>query len=627
MNFCSRRHPTAWMVLSLIVLATLAGPLSAAPTSRQRAAINTLKRKAKMADEHYNAARFSESADLLKAVQEDYDKLLEEAGKEPGLLPLLEPVYQQLLRTHALLELEGIALPELKNPVAADTPAPADAASFTRQVAPVLVAKCGRCHVDSARGMFSMATYASLMKGSEAGVVIFAKDADGSRMIEMIESGDMPRGGLKVTPEELQVLKSWIAAGAKFDGDNPQQPIVQFAPNVQPADAPRVEVTRSTGKETISFANDIAPVLAEKCANCHGNGDRPAAQFNLANFDNMLRGGESGPPITPGQPAESLLIKKLKGTASGARMPRGQQPLADAVIAKFEKWIEEGATFDGPDPQQNVVDVAALAKALRASHEELAQDREQRARQNWQLGLPGISSDLASTDNFLLVGNVGSATLAEYGKQAEAAAGKVREILKGEANRALIKGRMTLFVVGGRYDYSEFGKMVEQRQLPSEWRGHWRYTIVDAYGALVPARAEEFGNEALLAQLIASTYVSSLGDAPRWFAEGVGRSVASKVSANDPRVIAWDEQISGVMAGMSKPDDFLAGKPGPEAADVASYRFVSFLLSRDARRFHNLLRAVGQGQPFEEAFLQTYGATPAQVTPLWAQAEARGRRR
>ena len=48
-----------------------------------------------------------------------------------------------------------------------------------------------------------MATFAALMKGPPEGVVvIFAGDTVGSRLIETIETGDMPRGGGKVSPQE-----------------------------------------------------------------------------------------------------------------------------------------------------------------------------------------------------------------------------------------------------------------------------------------------------------------------------------------------------------------------------------------------------------------------------------------
>ena len=82
--------------------------------------------------------------------------------------------------------------------------------SFTKNVAPILVNRCGRCHVSDSKGDFNMGTFAALMKGPPEGVVIFAGDTVGSRLIETIETGDMPRGGGKVTPDELKLLKEWI---------------------------------------------------------------------------------------------------------------------------------------------------------------------------------------------------------------------------------------------------------------------------------------------------------------------------------------------------------------------------------------------------------------------------------
>jgi mono/diheme cytochrome c family protein len=451
--------------------------LAAAPTSKQRTTINTLKRKAKQAEDKYNAGDFNEAGTALRNIQKQYDALLEEAEKEKGLFSLLEPLYNEMLRTHALLELEGITLPELKKPVPGDQPG---TVSFTKNVAPILVAKCGRCHVDNARGMFSMASYESLMKGSDAGKVIFPKDADGSRFIEIIVSGDMPRGGLKVEPDELTVLKTWVAEGAKYDGKDPQRRITEFAPNARPTSAPPVPLARATGKETISFSNDLAAVIADNCVGCHGGGQQVAGQFNLATFETMLRGGNSGPVLVPKKAADSLLVKKLKGTAAGDRMPRGLPPLADDVIAKFETWVNEGAAFDGTDPKQNVVAVAALAKTARSTHEELSKDRERLAQQNWQLGMPSATADQALTKNFLLLGNVGSAALAEQGEAAKKVAKQVAEILKVPSGQPLIKGRMTLFVFRARYDYSEFGMMVEKRQMSVLFTEH-SMDVVFAY--------------------------------------------------------------------------------------------------------------------------------------------------
>ena len=112
------------------------------------------------------------------------------------------------------------------------SPASASLTSFTGAVAPILVSRCGRCHVSDNKGGFSAASYSALMKGPPEGVVVFAGDTVASRLIETIETGDMPRGGGRVTPAELQTLKAWIAAGAKFDGTDPDAPIFRYAVNI-----------------------------------------------------------------------------------------------------------------------------------------------------------------------------------------------------------------------------------------------------------------------------------------------------------------------------------------------------------------------------------------------------------
>ena len=67
----------------------------------------------------------------------------------------------------------------------------------------------------------------------------------------------------------------------------------------------------------MSFSNDLAPVFVKHCIGCHGLGRRASGRLNLNTFDGLLRGGERGAPVVPGKPADSLLIKKLKGTGGG----------------------------------------------------------------------------------------------------------------------------------------------------------------------------------------------------------------------------------------------------------------------------------------------------------------------
>ena len=624
MSSCFVRRAVESAMLCLLI----AGAVFAAPTPQQRRRIKTLTDQISQAALLYKRDKFRESAALIKQVQAGTEALF--VGADEDILKRVAPIYRRLERAHALLELEGIRLPPLKaTPSKPAAVSRRDAVTFTKQVAPFLVTKCGRCHVTASRGEFNMSTYVELMRGSSAGVVIFPGDADGSRIVEVIESGDMPRGGGEVSPVELDMLKRWISAGAKFDGDDQRAALGTFSSDAPQPDLPTLTLTKSTGSESISFSRDIAPVLAASCLGCHVNAQRPRGRLNMSNFAGILRGGDSGPTIVPREPARSLLIQRLKGEGGDQRMPAGgRPPLSDEVISKFEKWIEEGASFDGPDVNQNVIQLAAISQARRSTHEQLSAAREQLAESNWQLGMGKVPYSKTATENFLVLGNVGESTLKDYGKRAESLTDRIANILGAPSDQALVKGRMTLFLFKQRYDYSEFGQMVEQRPLPKEWRGHWRFSVVDAYGAMIPPRADEYSWDGLVGQQVAGAYVASLGAPPRWFSEGTARAIAAKIAPRDTRIATWDKTLPVVLGTMSQTDDFLRDRLPAEAADVASFSFLRFLMT-DLARFTALLADLRNGHRFDRSFAKTYGASPEQLTKVWARRAAAqaGRRR
>jgi len=91
-----------------------------------------------------------------------------------------------------------------------------EAVSFAEQVAPILEQYCTECHSEeNAELGLKLDTYEGLMAGSDYGTVVEAGDADGSLLVDMISSGDMPEDGDPVPPAELEVLKTWINEGAE----------------------------------------------------------------------------------------------------------------------------------------------------------------------------------------------------------------------------------------------------------------------------------------------------------------------------------------------------------------------------------------------------------------------------
>jgi len=93
--------------------------------------------------------------------------------------------------------------------------------SYASDVFPILEKRCIRCHGGMDEGeirlelSLNMTTYEGLMIGSEYGEVVTPGDPDDSVIIQMIEDGDMPDEGDPVPPEELALLRAWIAEGAQ----------------------------------------------------------------------------------------------------------------------------------------------------------------------------------------------------------------------------------------------------------------------------------------------------------------------------------------------------------------------------------------------------------------------------
>jgi hypothetical protein len=97
----------------------------------------------------------------------------------------------------------------------------------------------------------------------------------------------------------------------------------------------------------VSFATDVAPILAKNCAQCHG--PAPAmANLDLRSRDAALKGGQHGPAIVPGDGAASRLYQHLTGKAQ-PQMPMGGR-LTDAEIAVIKAWIDNGAEWDSAAP-------------------------------------------------------------------------------------------------------------------------------------------------------------------------------------------------------------------------------------------------------------------------------------
>jgi hypothetical protein len=99
------------------------------------------------------------------------------------------------------------------------------------------------------------------------------------------------------------------------------------------------------GEEAVGvefFEKKIRPVLSEQCYQCHSAAAKKVkGGLRLDTRAGLLQGGDHGPALVPGRPADSLLLKALRHEGDVKMPPRSQ--LSAAVIADFARWIEAGA--------------------------------------------------------------------------------------------------------------------------------------------------------------------------------------------------------------------------------------------------------------------------------------------
>ncbi|MEK0448841.1 MAG: hypothetical protein RL088_1109 [Verrucomicrobiota bacterium] len=116
------------------------------------------------------------------------------------------------------------------------------------------------------------------------------------------------------------------------------------------------------------FESRIRPVLHDRCSECHG-AEKQKGGLRLDSRESMLAGGDTGPAISPGKPADSLLLKAIRHEDKDLAMPpaKSGKPLTAAVIADFEKWIADGAVWPGAKgvpAKRDVFDIAERKQRL-----------------------------------------------------------------------------------------------------------------------------------------------------------------------------------------------------------------------------------------------------------------------
>lgn len=110
----------------------------------------------------------------------------------------------------------------------------------------------------------------------------------------------------------------------------------------------RLGAAEPTRAQIEFFENKVRPVLAKNCYGCHSvKAEKVKGGLLLDSREALLKGGDSGPTIVPGDPEKSLLIKAVRYSDPDLQMPPKNKKLSEQQIADLAAWVKMGA----PDPR------------------------------------------------------------------------------------------------------------------------------------------------------------------------------------------------------------------------------------------------------------------------------------
>jgi hypothetical protein len=107
----------------------------------------------------------------------------------------------------------------------------------------------------------------------------------------------------------------------------------------------------ATDQQIAFFESKIRPILAERCYECHSHEEQESG-LRLDHIEFILKGGERGAAIKPGDPEESNLVKAIEYFEPKFQMPP-KTMLEDDEIDLLIEWVAQGAPWpDEPRPAE-----------------------------------------------------------------------------------------------------------------------------------------------------------------------------------------------------------------------------------------------------------------------------------
>ena len=102
---------------------------------------------------------------------------------------------------------------------------------------------------------------------------------------------------------------------------------------------------KPTARKIEFFEQKVRPILVDNCYDCHSADTKTSGGLRVDDHEAILKGGDTGPAVVPGDPEKSLLVQRVHTANDKRRMPRNSDPLTEDEITILTTWIQDGAVW------------------------------------------------------------------------------------------------------------------------------------------------------------------------------------------------------------------------------------------------------------------------------------------
>jgi mono/diheme cytochrome c family protein len=295
--------------------------------------------------------------------------------------------------------------------------------TFSRDIAPVIVANCLKCHAPGGRAVrkFDQSTFQKLRAGGASGPVIVPGKPEESEYVLRIKGESdgpkMPPGDRDLAPATIAQIEEWIRAGARLDpgpGHAADAPLTSYA--LTPEARKREELARLTPEQRTQRLTDVARERWKKGS--------PSTAPEATASDHFLLFG-----LLPKGRAEATLqrlegqyqaLRGLLGPPGSAAL-NGPEKISIYVFSELTPYVEFVRGHEGREAERgseahanfgDEVPYLAAADPLRGGEDPAADRPVSKAARKKQEGRGGPERTLAG----LLAEQMGIAATAQAGQ-------------------------------------------------------------------------------------------------------------------------------------------------------------------------------------------------------------------